>query len=251
MARILSNETSLSRQRAKLGRESRVLRMLLWVEGGAAILLLLLGAALAWMGKGSGLLWGGFALGFIAVSHYFKTRQNARDEQYMSAGLRGENEVAKLLNENLSNDYYLYHDILIRSGFNTAQIDHLVVCAKGIFVIETKNWRGRLVGDENDRKWLQYKAPDQPARPLANPILQNRRHVAVLETFLRTGGVPELPLIPMLVFTGRNTTLDIKNQQSLLLWPREAVDYILQYNPKSPVPPDVVDKALHRLQRCV
>lgn len=251
MARILSNESSLSRQRAKLGRESRVLRVLLWVEGGAAALMLLIGSALAWMGKGSGLLWGGFALGFIAVSHYFKTRQNARDEQYMNAGLRGENEVAKLLNENLSDDYYLYHDIVIRSGFNSAQIDHLVVCAKGMFVIETKNWRGRLVGDERDRKWLQYKAPDQPARPLANPILQNRRHVALLEKYLRTGGVSEVPLIPMLVFTGRNTTLDIKNQKSLLLWPREAVDYILQFKQDHPLPTGVVDKVLNRLQRCV
>lgn len=251
MARILSNETSLSRQRARLGRETRILRALLWIEGGAAILMLLIGAALAWMGKGVGIWWVGVALSFIAVSHYFKARQNERDEQYMSAGLRGENEVARLLNENLSNDYYLYHDIPIRSGFNTAQIDHLVVCAKGIFVLETKNWRGRLVGDENGRKWLQYKTPDQPARPLANPVLQNRRHVAVLEKFLRSGGVPPIPLIPMLVFTGRDTTLDIRHQDALLMWPREAVDYILRYKQEPPVPAETIDKALHRLQRCV
>ncbi len=251
MARILSNETSLTRQRARLGRETRVLRTMLWVEVGLAAVLLIAGAVRVLSGKGAGLLWGGGALAFLAVSHAVKTRQNARDEQYMTAGLRGENEVAKLLNENLDNDYYLYHDLLIRSGFTTAQIDHLVVCAKGIFVLETKNWRGRLVGSEHDRKWLQYKAPDLPPRPLANPILQNRRHVAVLEKFLSTGGVPPIPIVPILIFTGRNTTLEIKNESALLMWPREAVDYILQAKREPPIPAEVVDKALHRLQRCV
>ncbi|HMP76996.1 MAG TPA: nuclease-related domain-containing protein [Kiritimatiellia bacterium] len=251
MARILSNETSLSRQQKKLGRETRVLRNLLWAESGLAVLLLAGGAVLWLMGKGTSLFVVGVIFGFLAYAHHLKTKQNARDEKYMAAGLRGENEVAEMLAQNLDNTYYLYNDLMIRTGFTRAQIDHLVVCPKGIFVIETKNWRGRITGDEEGRSWLQYRAPDLPPRPLSNPILQNRRHVMVLEKFLRSGGVPDLPLIPMLVFTGRNTTLDIKNQKTLLLWPRETVDYILRHEPGKTATEAEVDAVIHRLQRCV
>lgn len=251
MARILSNETSLSRQQKKLGRETRVLRNLIRAEAALAVLLLAGGVALWLLGKGAALLVIGAIFGFLAFAHHLKTKQNARDENYMAAGLRGENEVAKILAENLDNTYYLYNDLLIRTGFTRAQIDHLVVCPKGIFVIETKNWRGRITGDEEGRSWLQYRAPDLPPRPLSNPVLQNRRHVAVLERFLRAGGVPDLPLIPMLVFTGRNTTLDIKNQKTLLLWPRETVDHILRHEPAKPATGAEVDAVIHRLQRCV
>jgi hypothetical protein len=251
MARILSNESSLSRQRTRLARETGVLRVLMRVEAALAALLAAAGAVQAITGRGYGLLMAAAALAFIAAAHFVKTRQNARDAHYATAGLRGESEVAKLLGENLDNDYYLYHDIRVRSGFTTAQIDHLVVCAKGMFVLETKNWRGRLVGSENDPTWLQYKEPNLPPRSLANPIRQNLRHAAILEKFLRAGGVPAIPIVPMLVFTGRDTTLEIKGENALLMWPREAVDYILRFKRDPPLPAEVIDKALHRLQRCV
>ncbi len=250
MARILSNETSLSRQQKRLGRESGVLGRLLRAEAAAACLFLLAGAVQAFRGRGTGFLWAGGALGFLACAHYLKTRQNALDTQYMAAGLRGENEVARILADGLDHSYYLFNDLSIRSGFSRAQIDHLVVSPKGIFLLETKNWRGRLTGGEEDRRWLQYRNPDQPPRALNNPVLQNRRHVAVLGKFLQSGGAPALPIVPMLVFTGRNTSFEIKDQKSLLLWPRETLDYILRYSPERVWAEADVDAVLHRLQRC-
>lgn len=241
----------MSRRRAGLRRETRILQRLWWVEAGAAGILILIGALMAWAGHGYGWLIGGLALGFLAASHAIKFRQNVQEERAMDAGLRGENQMARLLNENLDNDYYLFHDIKVRSGFSTAQIDHLVVSPKGIFAIETKNWRGHLSGDEDGRTWLQTKAPDEPARSLSNPVLQARRHAAILEKFLRSGGVPPAPIISLIVFTGRDTTLDIKHSRALLMWPREAVDYILRYQNKSPLSAEAVDKILHRLQTCL
>ncbi len=251
MARVLSNETSLSRQQKRMHRESRVLKNLLRVEAGAAALFVLAGAVTWFLGHGTTMVWIGVVLGFFAYAHFLQTRQNKLNEKYMAAGLRGESEVAKILTENLDNSYYLYNDISVRSGFNRAQIDHMVVCEKGIFVLETKNWRGRLVGSETDRKWFQHAYLDRPPRALSNPVLQNKRHVAVLEKVLRSGGVPEVPIIPMLVFTGRNTTLDIKNQETLMLWPRETVDYILRYRSEKEQPESTVDAVLSRMQRYV
>ncbi len=231
--------------------ETRVLRNLMLGEAGLAAVLLLIGIVVKLRGGGAGWLWAAGVAGFFAGSHFMKLRQNAREEKYMSAGLRGESEVARILTENLDNSFYLYNDITVRSGFSRAQIDHLVVSKKGIFVLETKNWRGRLVGDENDRKWLQYVHADQPPRALSSPVLQNQRHVAVLDKYLRSSGAPELPIIPILVFTGRNTTLAIKNQKSLLLWPRETVDHILRHRPEREISESEVDAVLNRMQRWV
>lgn len=251
MARVLSNETSLSRQQKRMHRESRVLNNLLRAEAGAAVLFVVIGAVMWFLDRGTTLIWVGVVLGFFAYAHFLQTKQNKQNEKYMAAGLRGESEVAKILTENLDNSYYLYNDISIRSGFSRAQIDHMVVCPKGIFVLETKNWRGRLVGSETDRKWLQHAYPDRPPRALSNPVLQNKRHVTVLEKFLRSGGVPEVPIIPMLVFTGRNTSLEIKDQQTLMLWPRETVDHILRYRVENELPESTVDAVLNRMQRHV
>lgn len=251
MARILSDETTLSRQRRSLSRETRVLRYLLYGEAGlAAVLLAGGGVTLALKGRAT-LLWTGAAVGFLAAGHFLKTRQNEQQQQFIRAGQRGESEVSKHLAEQLDHDYYLYNDLTVRSGFRRAQIDHLVVCRKGIFVIETKNWRGRIVGDEEERSWLQYRSEADPPRPISNPVMQNRRHVVVLESFLRSGGAPVMPIVPLLVFTSRNATMDIRNQRSLLLWPAEVADYIARYRPAALHPESAVDAVLNRLQRCV
>jgi len=38
-------------------------------------------------------------------------------------------------------------------GKGTTQIDHIVVSRYGIFVIETKNYRGWIFGSEKQRDW--------------------------------------------------------------------------------------------------
>jgi hypothetical protein len=251
MARVLSKESSLTRQRERLTRETGVLRVLMRIEAWLAVIIAVAGAAQAIADRGYGLLLAAAALAFISAAHFYKTRQNTRDAQCATSALRGESEVARLLSENLDDDYSVYNDIRVRSGLKTAQIDHLVVCAKGIFVLETKNWRGRIVGSENDRTWRQYRDPNLPPRSLANPIRQIRRHAAILTAFLRAGGVPEIPVMPMLVFTGRDTTLEINGDSALLFWPREAVDSILRFKRDPPLPAEILDKVLQRLQRCL
>ncbi len=37
----------------------------------------------------------------------------------------------------------------------TSQIDHLVISKKVIFVIETKNYTGWILGNENNQFWTQ------------------------------------------------------------------------------------------------
>jgi hypothetical protein len=63
-------------------------------------------------------------------------------------GWQGEKEVATLLSSTLSDDYYLLNDLYLQDG--GGDIDHIVLGPNGIFVLETKNWKGSIFcnGDE-------------------------------------------------------------------------------------------------------
>lgn len=56
-----------------------------------------------------------------------------------------DSDVTRLLSK-LPNDYYLFNDINIENN----SIDHIVVCPKGIFTIDTKKWK------ESAQKNLKY-----------------------------------------------------------------------------------------------
>ena len=48
----------------------------------------------------------------------------------------------------LGNDYVVLNDLLISQSEYSSQIDHLVISRFGIFVIETKNYKGWIFGNE-------------------------------------------------------------------------------------------------------
>lgn len=249
MARVLSDETTLSRQQKQLARESRVLRRLMWVEASLAGVCAVAGLAFWWFRGQPGLLWLAGVAAFFAVGHHLKTRDNTKQADFLGAGLKGEVEVARLLDQGLDRDYYLYNDLNVRSGFRRAQIDHVVVGPCGVVVIETKNWRGRLVGDEHEKAWQQYRFEDVPPRRVGNPLVQNRRHAEVVSAYLRSSGLPEVPVIPLLVFTARKATLQIKNLTSTILWPNEMCDHIRRLPAAPGFDTAAQDAVLGRLQR--
>lgn len=62
----------------------------------------------------------------------------------MSTGELGESFVAEYL-EQLPDGYYIYNDVVLPTERGTTQIDHVVVSKYGVFVIETKNYRGAKI----------------------------------------------------------------------------------------------------------
>ena len=71
----------------------------------------------------------------------------------------------------------------------TCQIDHILVCNKGVFVIETKNYVGRIYGDDNSREWVQVLQYGKVKNKLYSPVKQNITHVYELSTKLRLKNV--------------------------------------------------------------
>ena len=79
--------------------------------------------------------------------------------------------------------YTLLNDCTLPDMQNqTTQIDHILLSPYGIFVIETKNYKGWIFGGERQKTWTQkiYKK----SYKFQNPLHQNYKHQKFLENIL-------------------------------------------------------------------
>jgi len=114
-------------------------------------------------------------------------------------GYFGEKSVAFFLSRLDPEKYKVINNIMLQIGKGTSQIDHIIVSNYGIFVIETKNYKGWIIGNEFDDYWTQviYKRKEK----LRNPIKQNYGHIQALKVVL--SDYPNINYILIVAFTTR------------------------------------------------
>lgn len=115
-------------------------------------------------------------------------------------GWLGERHVRRILSHFKSPDFYRLHDLLIPRGRETSQLDHVLVSRQGIFVIETKNYTGEVLGRPDQPMWL-HCYPSGKTREFQNPLFQNAGHIRALRQLLR--GYPDVPIYSIVVFSNR------------------------------------------------
>lgn len=94
--------------------------------------------------------------------------------------------------------YKRFHNVMI--GFadgGSSQIDHIIVCKKGIFVIETKNYSGSIKASTNAKNWTQHIGGHE--YQFYNPIRQNEGHLSSLRYLLKS---KKYPMYNKVVFVG-------------------------------------------------
>lgn len=118
----------------------------------------------------------------------------------------GELRTALYLHKLSADTYTVFNDVIVAdSEGRTAQIDHIVVSRYGIFVVETKCYKGWIFGNEKSRTWTQslwtgrrwYATSEK--HKFQNPIRQNWRHIYVLAERLR---LPRKVFFNVVVFSG-------------------------------------------------
>ncbi|EAP4202160.1 MULTISPECIES: nuclease-related domain-containing protein [Gammaproteobacteria] len=68
-------------------------------------------------------------------------------------GRFGEWALSKILHNRCGLECVVLDDVtLVVSEGDTTQIDHIVVAPAGIFVVETKFYKGRIYGKESDKR---------------------------------------------------------------------------------------------------
>lgn len=109
-------------------------------------------------------------------------------------------ELRGTLAQKLFLDHNVYHDInniTLPTKNGTTQIDHVIVSRYGIFVVESKNMKGWIYGDEKNPRWTQVIFGNKYI--FQNPLRQNYRHTKTLSEFLN---IPHNKFFSVIMFWG-------------------------------------------------
>lgn len=104
-------------------------------------------------------------------------------------------------------EYRSFNNVILGTPDGTTEIDHILVSPYGIFVVETKNYKGWIFGEPNQKRWTQslkrsyklHKLFNQYTYQFQNPLHQNYKHVKAVQKFL---GADLRNIFSVVVFSG-------------------------------------------------
>lgn len=99
-------------------------------------------------------------------------------------GIVGEYRVRLAIGRSKPEKQYVLNDYTVSVEGRSSQIDHIVIRENGIFVIETKNYSGRIYGTETQDEWVQTLHYGRVKNKLRNPLKQNATHIYRLKKLL-------------------------------------------------------------------
>ena len=157
-------------------------------------------------------------------------------------GWEGEKRVSKLLESKLSDDYYLLNGLRFGKG---SDLDHLVLGSNGIFIIETKNWSGRITcfGDEWQRQ-DHKKFNNSPSRQVKKNTTKIKRLLEVHPS-LRNHGIWVNPIV---VFTNENSELFLNKPTVTVLKLQELPTHITSYKNCNPYTKKQLETIIKEIQ---
>jgi len=119
-------------------------------------------------------------------------------------GLISELEVRS----NLLNEKYVIYNLVLGENYET-QIDHILINSRGIFVIETKNYTGIIIGKEDDKNWIQIINDNKYF--FSSPILQNEFHIKMIRNYI----FEDIPIYSIIAFSNKSN-LKVKANKDVI-----------------------------------
>ncbi len=111
--------------------------------------------------------------------------------EYKRVGILGEEAAVRAIESVLREGDRLLTNVKIEYEGKPAELDNVVVNRYGVFIIEVKNYTGRIVGSEDDYKWQKFKTTDAGnnyEKTIKNPIKQVKRQIYILAHYLEYYG---------------------------------------------------------------
>jgi hypothetical protein len=151
----------------------------------------------------------------VALSYFFMHKF-----RIYSGGLEGEKEVVQQLQKKLDNNYTLINSLYLNDY--GGDIDHILLAPNGVFVLETKNWNGKIFCNED--VWERPGKPD-----MGSPSRQVKRNAAKIKRIIDLS--PDLRGLDVyvegvVVFTNNKATLELKNPSVTVVKAQNLTNYI-------------------------
>lgn len=109
-----------------------------------------------------------------------------------NAGNTGEAIFTSRIRGILRGDDVLINNISLSVNGKEAEIDNLIINKNGIFIVEVKNYNGKLFGNTDDYEWTKVKiSPGGNAfsKQVKNPIKQMKRQIYILSQYLKENNI--------------------------------------------------------------
>lgn len=136
---------------------------------------------------------------------YYQITHKPFWEVSFDAGVKGEYLTYKSLrNYEQLGARFLFNVYIPKANGGMSEIDLMMICSKGIFVFESKNYSGWIFGNTTQKMWTQTLPVGRRRshkEAFYNPILQNKSHIKHLHDFLND----VMPTFSVIVFSERCT----------------------------------------------
>lgn len=127
-------------------------------------------------------------------------------------GKHGEYLLYRCLRSYEEKDCRFLFNVYLPKGEGTTEVDVLLITPSGLIVFESKNYSGRIYGNESQRNWTQTLPAGNKIKKehFYNPIMQNRTHIKALRAVIGD----EIPVASVVVFSHRCTLADVTVESS-------------------------------------
>lgn len=237
MAQTLTTEQSLLRRQEAIEHELHLFKRMRILEWSAAVAFVLFG--LIWrygLDRGLFPLLIGGGLLFLALGHEARRKESIQEHRETQS-MRGAKEtLARLLDEKLANDHFVLNDLRLKVGREKCWIDHLVVAPSGMFVINTLNWSGRIIGDTSRQsRFWKIRAPNGSLRPARNPVGRVLRERRILCNWLKGTQLIWERVHPLVVMAHPDADIQVAHAEKRVFTPEQAVTFINDFCFEKPV----------------
>lgn len=105
-------------------------------------------------------------------------------------GSWGEHKALSEIKDKLSDDYHIFVGVKVHEKMES---DLVITGPNGVFVVEIKNYKGKIEGGMDDKEWTLHKTGrngGKYTKKMGNPLRQLRRNLYILSQYLKIQKTP-------------------------------------------------------------
>lgn len=148
-------------------------------------------------------------------STYAKDTGNTYMQVFSNSGLKGEYLCYNSLKKYIGEGKFIFNAYIPKYKGMYTEADLILILSSGIYVIESKNYKGWIFGHSKSRMWMETfpRAVHTHGRAISkktrnqffNPVFQNATHIKYLNRYLKLN----IPYWSIIVFDDRCTFKDV------------------------------------------
>ena len=192
-----------------------------------------------------------FAIALVMLTCFFIFRKKYN---ILLSGVRGENDTLAILKKLPKGFTIITNPVILNRGV-TLELDFVVIGKNGVFIVESKNYRGIISGKTSSPKWKQIKhgkGDNVYEKEVGNPVKQahrqGRRMLEMFRDFEITADI-----YPIVYFVDSRSELKIQDDAQLNVAvinnESQLIDYIVNSSGRQTVDSNELAKIIRFFKR--